>query len=54
MKFLHLQQGLNCGPAVIDNSPINGQTIEPDVLWKLSRHPNFIGVKEYGGNETID
>lgn len=24
------------------------------MLWKLSRHPNFIGVKEYGGNETID
>lgn len=24
------------------------------MLWKLSRHPNFIGVKEFGGNETIN
>jgi 4-hydroxy-tetrahydrodipicolinate synthase len=50
----HLNKVLDIGPAFIYNVPgRTGQDITPDIMEPLSKHKNFIGVKECGGNERI-
>lgn len=50
----HFNQVLDIGPAFIYNVPgRTGQDLTPDVIEPLSKHKNFIGVKECGGNERI-
>jgi 4-hydroxy-tetrahydrodipicolinate synthase len=50
----HLNKVLDIGPAFIYNVPgRTGQDITPDIMEPLSKHKNFIGVKEFGGNERI-
>jgi len=50
----HLTRTLDIGPAFIYNvAGRTGQDLTPDVIEKLSKHKNFIGVKECGGNERI-
>ncbi len=53
--FEHLWACLNVAPAFIYNVPgRTGQDISPEIMEKLARHENFIGVKECGGNERIN
>jgi 4-hydroxy-tetrahydrodipicolinate synthase len=50
----HLTRTLDIGPAFIYNVPgRSGQDLTPDIIEPLSKHKNFIGVKECGGNERI-
>jgi 4-hydroxy-tetrahydrodipicolinate synthase len=50
----HLTRTLDIGPAFIYNvAGRTGQDLTPDVIEKLAKHKNFIGVKECGGNERI-
>lgn len=50
----HLTRTLDIGPAFIYNVPgRTGQDITPDIIEKLAKHKNFIGVKECAGNERI-
>jgi len=50
----HLNRVLNLGPAFIYNVPgRTGQDILPEIIEPLSKHKNFIGVKECAGNERI-
>ena len=50
----HLNRTLAIGPAFIYNVPgRTGQDLSPDIIETLAKHPNFIGVKECGGNERI-
>ncbi|GAA0816614.1 4-hydroxy-tetrahydrodipicolinate synthase [Colwellia asteriadis] len=50
----HFKQLLAIGPAFIYNVPgRTGQDITPDIIEPLSKHENFIGVKECAGNERI-
>ena len=50
----HFKQVLDIGPAFIYNVPgRTGQDITPDIIEPLSKHENFIGVKECTGNERI-
>ncbi len=50
----HFNKVLEIGPAFIYNVPgRTGQDITPDIIEPLSKHQNFIGVKECGGNERI-
>ncbi|TMM46833.1 4-hydroxy-tetrahydrodipicolinate synthase [Colwellia ponticola] len=50
----HFKRVLDIGPAFIYNVPgRTGQDIIPEVIEPLSRHKNFIGVKECAGNERI-
>jgi len=50
----HFNQVLEIGPAFIYNVPgRTGQDITPDIIEPLSKHKNFIGVKECAGNERI-
>lgn len=50
----HLNKVLDIGPAFIYNVPgRTGQDITPDIMEPLSKHKNFIGVKECSGNERI-
>jgi len=50
----HFNRVLDIGPAFIYNVPgRTGQDLTPEVIEPLSKHENFIGVKECGGNERI-
>jgi len=50
----HFNKVLDIGPAFIYNVPgRTGQDLTPDIIELLSKHKNFIGVKECGGNERI-
>ncbi len=50
----HLTRTLDIGPAFIYNVPgRTGQDLTPDIIEPLSKHKNFIGVKECAGNERI-
>jgi len=50
----HFNQVLDIGPVFIYNVPgRTGQDITPDIIEPLSKHKNFIGVKECAGNERI-
>jgi 4-hydroxy-tetrahydrodipicolinate synthase len=50
----HFNKVLDIGPAFIYNVPgRTGQDLTPDIIELLSKHENFIGVKECGGNERI-
>lgn len=50
----HLTRTLDIGPAFIYNVPgRTGQDLTPDIIEPLSKHKNFIGMKECGGNERI-
>ncbi|NQY35202.1 MAG: 4-hydroxy-tetrahydrodipicolinate synthase [Alteromonadaceae bacterium] len=50
----HFNRVLDIGPAFIYNVPgRTGQDITPDIIEPLSKHENFIGVKECAGNERI-
>lgn len=50
----HFSRTLDIGPAFIYNvASRTGQDLTPDVIEVLSKHKNFIGVKECGGNERI-
>ena len=51
---LHLERVLDLGPAFVYNVPgRTGQDLTPDIIEPLSKHPNFVGVKECAGNERI-
>jgi len=51
----HLMKLLDEGPAFVYNVPgRTGQDISTDIIEKLAKHENFIGVKECAGNERID
>lgn len=50
----HFKRVLDIGPAFIYNVPgRTGQDLIPAVIEPLSKHKNFIGVKECGGNDRI-
>ncbi|CAH9062480.1 4-hydroxy-tetrahydrodipicolinate synthase [Pseudoalteromonas holothuriae] len=50
----HFERLLDIGPAFIYNVPgRTGQDLTPDIIEPLSKHNNFIGVKECAGNERI-
>jgi 4-hydroxy-tetrahydrodipicolinate synthase len=50
----HLTRTLDIGPAFIYNVPgRSGQDLTPDVIVPLSKHKNFIGMKECGGKDRI-
>ncbi|MCP5078143.1 MAG: 4-hydroxy-tetrahydrodipicolinate synthase, partial [Psychromonas sp.] len=50
----HFSRVLAVGPAFIYNVPgRTGQDLTPDIIEPLSKHKNFIGVKECAGNERI-
>ncbi|MBA6327322.1 4-hydroxy-tetrahydrodipicolinate synthase [Colwellia sp. MB02u-6] len=50
----HFEKLLNIGPAFIYNVPSRtGQDLTPALIEPLSKHKNFIGVKECTGNERI-
>lgn len=50
----HFEKVLDIGPAFIYNVPgRTGQDLTPDLIEPLSKHENFIGVKECAGNERI-
>jgi len=50
----HFTRTLDIGPAFIYNvAGRTGQDLTPDIIEVLSKHKNFIGVKECGGNERI-
>ena len=50
----HFKRMLDIGPAFIYNVPgRTGQDLTPDIIEPLSKHKNFIGVKECAGNERI-
>ena len=50
----HFEKVLEIGPAFIYNVPgRTGQDLTPDIIEPLSKHENFIGVKECAGNERI-
>lgn len=50
----HFNRVLDVGPAFIYNVPgRTGQDLTPDIIEPLSKHSNFIGVKECAGNERI-
>ncbi|MET1255558.1 4-hydroxy-tetrahydrodipicolinate synthase [Aliikangiella maris] len=52
--YQHIIAALELGPAFIYNVPgRTGQDIPSEVIVKLAKHPNFIGVKECAGNERI-
>lgn len=50
----HFTRTLDIGPAFIYNvAGRTGQDLTPDIIETVSKHENFIGVKECGGNERI-
>ncbi|MFT5758536.1 MAG: 4-hydroxy-tetrahydrodipicolinate synthase [Alteromonadaceae bacterium] len=50
----HFNKVLDIGPAFIYNVPgRTGQDLIPDIIEPLSKHQNFIGVKECAGNQRI-
>ncbi|WP_404851999.1 4-hydroxy-tetrahydrodipicolinate synthase [Colwellia sp. MB02u-10] len=50
----HFEKLLDIGPAFIYNVPSRtGQDLTPALIEPLSKHKNFIGVKECTGNERI-
>jgi 4-hydroxy-tetrahydrodipicolinate synthase len=50
----HFEKLLDIGPAFIYNVPSRtGQDLTPELIELLSKHKNFIGVKECTGNERI-
>ncbi|KGJ96276.1 4-hydroxy-tetrahydrodipicolinate synthase [Colwellia psychrerythraea] len=50
----HFKKVLDIGPAFIYNVPgRTGQDLTPEIIEPLSKHKNFIGVKECGGNDRI-
>lgn len=50
----HFEKVLDIGPAFIYNVPgRTGQDLTPDLIEPLSKHKNFIGVKECAGNDRI-
>jgi 4-hydroxy-tetrahydrodipicolinate synthase len=50
----HFERVLAEGPAYIYNVPgRTGQDVTPDMIEPLSKHENFIGVKECAGNDRI-
>ena len=50
----HFTRTLDIGPAFIYNvAGRTGQDLTPDIIETISKHKNFIGVKECGGNERI-
>ena len=50
----HFQKLFDIGPAFIYNVPSRtGQDLTPELIEPLSKHKNFIGVKECTGNDRI-
>ncbi|WP_425429876.1 4-hydroxy-tetrahydrodipicolinate synthase [Cognaticolwellia beringensis] len=50
----HFHKLFDIGPAFIYNVPSRtGQDLTPDLIEPLSKHKNFIGVKECTGNDRI-
>ncbi len=50
----HFKIVLDIGPTFIYNVPgRTGQDITPDIMEPLSKHKNFVGVKECTGNDRI-
>ena len=50
----HLQSTMDFGPAIIYN--VEGRTaqdIPPKLVYEISKHPNFAGMKECAGQERI-
>jgi len=51
---MHIEPAMEFGPAIIYNVPgRTGQDIKPEVIDKLAKHKNFVGVKECMGNDRI-
>lgn len=52
--IMHIEEAMKFGPAIIYNVPgRTGQDIKPEVITKLAKHSNFVGVKECMGNDRI-
>lgn len=50
----HIQSCMHMGPTFIYNVPSRtGQDIQPQTIRNLSKHENFIGLKECTGNQRI-
>jgi len=50
----HFHKVLDIGPGIIYNVPgRTGQDLTPELIEPLSKHKNFIGIKECTGNERI-
>ena len=50
----HFHKVLDIGPGIIYNVPgRTGQDLTPELIEPLSKHHNFIGVKECTGNDRI-
>lgn len=50
----HLSLALDIIPSFIYNVPARtAQDITPDIIEKIAKNPNFIGVKECAGNDRI-
>ena len=51
----HFQSVLDVGPGIVYNVPARtAQDINPDIMFELCSHDNFVGVKECQGNERIE
>jgi len=51
---MHIEAAMDFGPAIIYNVPgRTGQDIKPEVIFELSKHKNFCGVKECMGSDRI-
>jgi len=51
---MHIEAAMQFGPAIIYNVPgRTGQDIHPDTIMELSKHSNFVGVKECMGNDRM-
>lgn len=51
---MHINAAMDLGPAIIYNVPgRTGQDIPPELIFDLSSHENFVGVKECMGNDRI-
>lgn len=50
----HYNAVLDIGPVIIYNIPQRtAQDIPPSVVEILEKHPNLVGIKEYGSNERV-
>lgn len=50
----HIESTLDLGPVFVYNVPSRtGQDIEPETIREISKHKNFVGVKECAGTDRI-
>lgn len=52
---MHLEMGMEFGPAIIYNVPgRTGQDIPAEAIFEIMGHENFVGVKECMGHERVE